>query len=186
MDATPRPPPAAERGFQQGTRASTTAGTSRPVVLRGESADRRKLATSAPNASDASKNTQSITTSASDGTLIHSKASEVLSGPNDTQAPAPASRASSATRRVLGGRALVALGGAPAGMCVRMGPVGEARAWAGRGGAAAGGGSGRGVRETYSLVRDSWDENSLPSRCIYTVFPSTEWTRPRSHQRQWR
>ena len=105
MHVTPRLPPVAERGYQRGTWASTTAGTICPVALRGESADRRNLATSAPNASAAIKATQSLTASASDRNLIQSTASEALRGPNDTQAPAPAAKVSNATRRVPGGRA---------------------------------------------------------------------------------
>jgi len=64
-----------------------------------------------------------------------------------------------------------------------MGSVGEVAAWAGLGGAVAIGGGGGGVREKYGLVRDSWEEKSVPSRCMYTVLPSRDWTRPRSQPR---
>jgi len=57
------------------------------------------------------------------------------------------------------------------------GVVGAAAAGEGRE-AAAGGAGGR--RETKGFVTDSWDEKGWPLCRTYTVFPSSEWTEPRS------
>jgi len=82
------------------------------------------------------------------------------------------SAGSARKRRAAGGRAVA---GGGAGVCVRMGWVDGAgaswsgwRAWWG------------GRRETRGLVRDSCAENILSPCSTYTVFPSSEWTSPRS------